>query len=316
VLGTVDLKNARTVLVGHEALERPVDLQMRLAVRRGCGCYARVRGSLPAMDSTIVVGVAGVAATAITAWVASWNTRKATERTVEAGSGDNRTALISAREDRLWERRAAAYEEMLAVVLHRKHVRGFDLVPTARIETGTELQKFLDAVRLPGTFEAESRLVAYASEPVLAKYEKADQWHRESVVSAVQLNGIRDADDSSSTRGAAPRKLTQAEELVTTQLNGALSSANMADQALIDVIRAELRSRPEAVRPHAEVPAPRRSLLRRRKALEGSEGRTQSALPSRRGCNDRSGMDRCGRRRRRRLGRRRSIDRQLGRQLQ
>ena len=72
------------------------------------------------MDATIVVGVVGVVATAVTAWVGSWNTRRATERTVTAGTDANRATLLAAREDRLWERRAAAYEDATAGLLLRQ----------------------------------------------------------------------------------------------------------------------------------------------------------------------------------------------------
>jgi hypothetical protein len=203
---------------------------------------------------TVFVGILGVVATAVTAWVGSWNTRRATERTVDAGTAANLATLLADREGRLWERRAAAYEQMLAVVLQRKHLRGFDMV-IARVETDHDLEEFLKKFALPSTFETESRLVAYASEPVLTAYRTADQWHRESLIAAVQLNTIRKAEDSGQRPGEVQEKPSQAQVLSADELKLATDKAKGADEALIDVMREELRSKPEAAMPLAGLPA-------------------------------------------------------------
>jgi hypothetical protein len=96
------------------------------------------------MDATIVaalisggVGAIGIVGTVVTSVVGSKNTREATGRTVEAGTAQNRATLIAAREDRLWERRAAAYEEALTGLLHRQAKRHFD---TRQFRTSDEQQ--------------------------------------------------------------------------------------------------------------------------------------------------------------------------------
>ena len=48
------------------------------------------------------------------------------------------------------------------------------------------------------------------------------------------------------------------------KLDASLQDADARDDALIEIIRTELRSRPEAAMPPAEVPAKRRGFLRRR----------------------------------------------------
>lgn len=209
---------------------------------------------LASVNWTVFVGILGVVATAVTAWVGSWNTRKATERTVEAGTDANRATLVADREGRLWERRAAAYEEMLAVILQRKRLRGFDLV-MARMKTGRDLEEFFKKFALPSTFETESRVVAYASEPVLTAYRTADAWHRESLVAAVQLSTIREAGDSGQTPGEVQEKPSQAQVISTEELKLATDKADAADNALIEIIRTELRRKPDAVLPPAGVPA-------------------------------------------------------------
>lgn len=212
---------------------------------------------LASVNWTVFVGILGVVATAVTAWVGSWNTRKATERTVEAGTAANQATLLADREGRLWERRAAAYEEMLVVILQRKHLRGFDLL-MARTKTDRDLEEFLKKFALPSTLETESRLVAYASEPVLTAYRTADAWHRESLIAAVQLNTIRRAGDSGQTPGEVQEKPSPAQVISTEELKLATDRANGTDEALIETIRAELRRRPEAIMPPTAVPAVRR----------------------------------------------------------
>jgi hypothetical protein len=62
-------------------------------------------------------GAIGVAGTALTAYLGFRNTRKTTEQTVAAGAASTRATLAAAREDRFLERRAAAYEAVLTVIL-------------------------------------------------------------------------------------------------------------------------------------------------------------------------------------------------------
>ena len=216
------------------------------------------------MDSTIVVGVVGVVATAVTAWIGSWNTRRATERTVKAGSGANRATLVAAREDRLWERRAAAYEEALTGLLHRQAKRHFDL-REHRVTDEKKMSDFYESYQLPGIFETESRLTAYASNPVLEAHTATRGAHAGVVVAYSHRAALRDSNRMAAQTGRVEGVVSQ--EIMTDaqrKLDASLQDADARDDALIEIIRTELRSRPEAAMPPAEVPAKRRGFLRRR----------------------------------------------------
>jgi hypothetical protein len=124
--------------------------------------------------------LAGVAGTVVTSVVSSRNTVKATKYTAEAGTASTMATLAAAREDRLWEKRAAVYEETLSGLLHRQAKRRHDL-RGYRLDEESErrLADFYDSYEATGMFEIYGRLVAYASEPVLDAYEASQQAHHE-----------------------------------------------------------------------------------------------------------------------------------------
>src|ERR1700733_12198675 len=102
--------------------------------RRVSTGFAPIWTSVPAVDPTIAaawitggVGALGIAGTVVTAIVGSRNTRRATEATIAAGTATTAAPLTAARDDRLWEKRCAAYEETLTALLHRRMQRRHDL---------------------------------------------------------------------------------------------------------------------------------------------------------------------------------------------
>jgi hypothetical protein len=215
-----------------------------------------------------LVGLAGTVASSI---VNSNNTRRATERTVEAGTEANRATLLAAREDRLWEKRAAAYQESLTQLLHRRAQRHFDLRKYRTSEAEEKrLTEFYEKYELPGTFETWAGLTAYASEPVLASFNASMQAHssvRAQYGARATLRESAERAQRSGSLGAVPDADTMMD--ASRKLDSALEAANAADQALIDVIRDELRRVPEAAIPPALVSAPRRRRWHRRKQVEG-----------------------------------------------
>jgi hypothetical protein len=80
-----------------------------------------------AAGTTGAVEVVGIVGTVATSFVSSRNTTKATTRTVETGVASTMATLAAAREDRLWEKRATAYEETMAALLHRQGKHQHDL---------------------------------------------------------------------------------------------------------------------------------------------------------------------------------------------
>ena len=212
------------------------------------------------MDATIIVGVAGVAATAVTAWIGFWNTRKATERTVEAGAANTRATLAAAREDRLWEKRCAVYEETLRELLYTQSKRRHELHGFRWDEASEErLKDFYDAYERPGFFEWRSRLAAYASDVVIAASNAADKAHGEVRARCSQLGELREQIRTAQLNGT-PQSAPTGETMMSAnrKINDALEEAESADDALINIIREELRSRPDAATAPPALPAVRR----------------------------------------------------------
>lgn len=219
------------------------------------------------MDSTIVVGVVGVVATAVTAWIGSWNTRRATERTVEAGTDANRATLVAAREDRFWERQAAAYEETLAGLLYRRSERSNILIGLTWDEAfKQQLEEAFGSRETPRWFEAQGRLTAYASDAVMDAFWASARAHGEMRTNYVHAETTREQIRMVQASGtplhpSAGENMTKANQ----GLNNAIETVKSADDTLIDLIRVGLRSRPEAATPPPTgVPAVHRGFLRRR----------------------------------------------------
>jgi hypothetical protein len=197
------------------------------------------------------VGALGIVGTVVTSVVGSKNTREATEQAIEAGAANTRATLAAARGDRLWEKRAAAYEETLAWLLHRQ----------AKRTDNEAAQEFYKTFGVPGTFETHSRLIAYASDAVVDGYGTARGAHERVRMWYSKLEALGE-------HIYLPGPDLQAGTYAQRQLNDAVEVAEDANNALVDVIRDELRSRPEAAMPPAEVPAVHRGFLHRRKAVK------------------------------------------------
>jgi hypothetical protein len=91
---------------------------------------------------------------------------------IEAGSEDIRAQLEAERDRRLWEKRAEAYADAIATVMHRTRCRGFKMV---EVMTGEKNE-------LPGEVaswaEVEARVLAYASEEVFSALRAAGDTDR------------------------------------------------------------------------------------------------------------------------------------------
>lgn len=225
-------------------------------------------GSLPDVDSTIAaacisggVGVVGVVGTTVTAWIGTRNTRKATEQAIAAGAANTRATLAAAREDRLWEKRCAVYEEMLTELLYRQSKRLNELREYRWDEASEQqLKKFYDAYEPSGFFESRARLVTYASDAVLEGSNASGKAHGEVRARCSELEGLKEQIRTAQANGtpqSAPGGETTME--ASRQINNARKVADAIDDALIIVIRDELRSKPEAALSPVALPAPQRS---------------------------------------------------------
>lgn len=215
------------------------------------------------------VALVGVVGTVVTSIVNSNNTRKATERTVEAGTEANRATLIAAREDRLWEKRAAAYEEFLTELLSRKAERRRELREDLLSETAEdELATIHDDYDPLGSPEMQGRLTAYASDAVLEAFRFASDAHIQVLMWYQQYRWttIASKKQAAQTHGMADgfNEIVSARRAIDLPAK----EAEAADDALIKAIRDELRSMPEAALSPPALPAVRRRLWQRGKAVD------------------------------------------------
>lgn len=201
-----------------------------------------------AVDPTIAaalitggVGVVGITGAVITSVVGSKDTRRATEQ-----------AIAAAREDRLWERRCAAYEEHVAVVLYRHDKRQEGLREGWVGEWPEEERaEFAATFNPPGLRAARAKLIPYASDAVVAAsgvcaQADAEVWRCYGEWRTMTEDSGQAAAGNSSA-GVDDETILKARKAVET----ALQKAEHEDFALIQVIRDELRSKPEAVIPPA-----------------------------------------------------------------
>lgn len=227
------------------------------------------------MDPTITaawisggVGALGIVSTAVTAWIGSRSTSKATEQAIAAGAANTRATLAAAREDRLWEKRCAVYEETLRQLLYtqskrRDELRGY------RWDKDSEqkLKELYDAYEPPGFFESRARLTAYASDVVIAASNAADKAHGEVRAARLQLEELREQIRTAQLNGT-PQSAPDGETMMNAnrQISSAREAADDADDVLVNIIRDELRSKPEAaLQPVTALPAVRRRFWLRRR---------------------------------------------------
>lgn len=200
------------------------------------------------------VGALGVVGTAVTAYLGFHNTRKATEATIAAGSASTTATLAAAREERLWDKRASAYEETLAEVLHRRTNRHFG-IRLHRVDKDylPNLKEILARYETVESFQVRSRLMAYASDQVLGAFEASETADVE-VVARFRRWRMLAEDGKQASESGRPSAAHDGQETIDIgrEIRPALDEAEAKDEALIELIRDELRSHPEA----AVLPAP------------------------------------------------------------
>jgi len=215
-----------------------------------CASVPSVQPQVEAAWIATGTGSVGIISTAVIAYLGFRNSRKATEATIAGGSANTVATLAAAREDRLWEKRAAAYEETLAELRHRLMKRRHDLRGYRMDEASEQqLKEFFDSYHAPGWFQAQARLTAYASDPVLAAFEASEQAHHE-VWARYQRYRMMADDNKRATETGQFGSAHDGEETLAARraVDPAVEEAEAQDQALIKLIRDELRSIPEAAR--------------------------------------------------------------------
>jgi hypothetical protein len=134
--------------------------------------------------------------------------------------------------------------EALYVVRNRQERRG-DTTRTIRFDKATEdrRQEWLASFKLPDEVGMEMRLLAYASEPVLAAARATGAANVKAENACLDWKGlIEDAQ-----RRPPDSPIRSEADAAKKAMQPALDEAVRADEALLDVIRADLHSRPSQV---------------------------------------------------------------------
>jgi len=179
------------------------------------------------------IGAAAVIASITTGTISG---RWATLRTLEA-----------ARQGRLWDKQAPAYEETIAALLHRQAQRSHKLYRYRVDDGGNIVESVIPDYKPPDLFDAQGRLAVYCSPAVKAAYEAADIANEKVSVLNRQwaaLGDIQRATDPADPQVHANRaNMAKAIAEIRKRTKLALESADETDQKLIDLMRGEVQSR-------------------------------------------------------------------------
>jgi hypothetical protein len=217
----------------------------------------------PAIEAAwIAAGAAGfgVVSTATVAVVGFRSTRNATVRAIAASTANTMASLAAAREDRLWEKRAGAYEETLAALQYRQVKRQHEL-RMYRLDEDSEqqLKDFFASYEPPGWFQAQARLRAYASDEVWEAFEATRQADLE-VWGLYRQYKMLAEDTRLAVESGRPGAAADGETMLRARraVNPAVAEAETKDEAVTKLIREELRSKPESTSTALEHSVPRR----------------------------------------------------------
>ena len=179
--------------------------------------------------------------TALVAITAMRHARQTNQATINAAAQNAARALDAARAERIWEKRAEAYVDALYVVRHRQERRS-DAARTFRFDQATEegRQEWLASWKLPDEVGVEMRLLACASEQVLAASRAAEAANGSAETAYLDWGTLSDL-----ARQSLPDSPVHDEAIAARKaIRSAVDEATKADEALLDAIRADLHSRP------------------------------------------------------------------------
>lgn len=182
-----------------------------------------VEAAFIGVTGTAIVGIAGFGAAIYTA----------------------RRNLASSREHRVWDQRASVYVDAIAAVHFRQSRREYEMRADSLDEkTKQHAEAYLAKYKQADGFELEARLIAFASPGVVTTMQKASTAHRDAMNSfAAERAALR----AQQARGEAIPNDPVSKVLQSTMSMGALQEADKADNAAIEMIRADLHGRGQSL---------------------------------------------------------------------
>lgn len=241
-----------------------------------------------AIVAAIVTGLAAIIGIAGTGWQASRARQVATadlktsidaatanqQANIEAAAENTIRTLDAARDERIWDRRARAYEQSVAALLYRRQRRreeqaqlyGSPLLRAPRLRSpGLTYALLQENVSLPdhpffdrypgGWFEIEGTLLAYATPRVITALNAARQADDAARIALgrcwklsrrdIALDDTLKGSDASPEEALKPDANAEAQlEAAAKALESALGEAEQKDNDLIDAIRVDLDAKP------------------------------------------------------------------------
>ncbi len=207
------------------------------------------------MNPSIEPAVIAAAAAAAVAIVSFITNRATTRQTIEAGTANTVRALDAARDDRLWEKQTALYEEIITLMLYLS-LRHHNELRFGRPDAATE-KKLMKAVfgdyKMPRVFELQGRIHTYASDVVVAAFDAAKSAEDSLGVCNRRSAALEEQALEASAAGdtAAFEAHVQALEVAAAEGGFASMKAEETSETLIKLIRSELGIKPSRI-PHIE----------------------------------------------------------------
>ncbi len=177
------------------------------------------------------VGLLSLAGTVTVAIIGYRNTRK--------------VALEAARNERLWDKMAAAYEEVLIALLRRQTERTKAATLYRDPKAEETMREGIARPVDPGWFEEQGRVIAYSSPEVRAGLELVRRADQEVFMRFMAWQSARQRASKARESGNVWQRLQSSGELRELMDQG-LEGAEKVESALIDLIRAELQGKDTA----------------------------------------------------------------------
>jgi hypothetical protein len=218
------------------------------------------------MDPAVIAASVGVGGTVIVGVVGFWSTKRAGDKAAQVATGNTIRTLDAARDDRIWDRRASAYEQGIAALLYRRQRRRKEwdelqepLAPSTHRLYSFNLsladQPYFDRYPPRGWFDAEGSLLAYATPKVIKALDaarEADDAARALLDSCQKLRPpieipleLSGEDSGASPEASMPIAEADAKFRVALEaLEPMVRNAEQKDNDLINAIRDDLEARP------------------------------------------------------------------------
>jgi len=198
------------------------------------------------MDPVIWAAIVGVGGSVIVALVGFFTTRAISGQTMRA-------SMAEAHDNRIWDKKATAYETALTELANRKLERESALrLPPDPMTAGEQLANYFATRDTPEWLAAEGRLMAYSSKKVWDALQAARSYDCETAGLNSELKERMEEAHQFQRDGNHPgmqQVIDQQVSPAVKKTSEALRTSVERDRALFELIRGELQMQPRYGRP-------------------------------------------------------------------